>query len=66
MEIQRLGRYEILEEVGCGGMATVYRAKDTDLDRIVALKVMHPLLARRAEGAARFQREAKVLASPIA
>lgn len=59
---QKLGRYELLEEVGCGGMATVFRALDTGLDRKVALKVMHPMLVHRKDGLKRFKREAKAVA----
>ncbi len=59
---QTLGRYELLEELGCGGMASVYRARDPGLDREVALKVMHPILAYKEEGLKRFRREAKAVA----
>ena len=54
-------RYEILEEVGQGGMATVYRALDRRLDRTVALKVMHPFLAGKEQNRRRFHREAQVV-----
>src|SRR5262245_11819594 len=56
------GRYEIEREIGRGGMATVYRARDTHHDRPVALKVLHPELAESL-GAERFQREIRVAAS---
>ena len=59
----KLGPYEILAPLGAGGMGEVYRAKDTKLDREVAIKVMPALLARDPERLARFEREAKVLAS---
>lgn len=59
------GRYEVVERIARGGMATVYRAIDRRLERHVALKVMHPHLAEGAEGAAfvaRFRREARAAA----
>jgi serine/threonine-protein kinase len=56
------GRYEIGREIGRGGMATVYHARDTHHDRPVALKVLHPELAESL-GADRFQREIRVAAS---
>jgi len=59
----RLGPYEILASIGAGGMGEVYRAKDTKLDREVAIKVLPNALARDPERLARFEREAKVLAS---
>src|SRR3990172_6140589 len=59
----RLGPYQILAPLGAGGMGEVYRAKDTRLDREVAIKVLPDHFARDPERIARFQREAKVLAS---
>ena len=59
----RLGPYEILAAIGAGGMGEVYRARDSKLGRDVALKVLPEAFARDAERMARFQREAKVLAS---
>src|SRR5262252_5651843 len=59
----RLGRYEILSRIGAGGMGEVYRARDTKLGRDVAIKVLPEAFARDADRMARFQREAKVLAS---
>jgi len=60
--LRKLEKYEVLDEIGHGGMATVYRARDTSLDRLVALKVLHPHLQRTAEARARFAREAKSVA----
>jgi serine/threonine protein kinase len=59
----RLGPYEILAPIGAGGMGEVYRARDTKLDRDVAIKVLPTALAQDPERLARFEREAKVLAS---
>jgi hypothetical protein len=59
----RLGPYEILAPIGAGGMGEVYRARDTKLERDVAIKVLPAALAQDPERLARFQREAKVLAS---
>src|SRR3954447_12315666 len=56
------GRYRVEAPIAHGGMASVYTALDTRLHRIVALKVMHPSLARDAEFVARFNREAKAVA----
>ena len=58
-----LGPYRVLEKLGEGGMGEVYRANDTKLDRDVALKVVPEDFASDPERLARFQREAKVLAS---
>jgi serine/threonine protein kinase len=59
----RLGPYEILAPLGAGGMGEVYRARDAKLGRDVALKALPEAFARDAERMARFEREAKVLAS---
>ena len=60
--LRKLEKYEVLDEIGHGGMATVYRARDSSLDRLVALKVLHPHLKRTSEARARFTREAKSVA----
>ena len=59
----RLGPYEVLAPVGAGGMGEVYRARDTRLDRDVAIKVLPAAVAQDPERLARFEREAKVVAS---
>ena len=59
----RLGKYEIAAPLGVGGMGEVYRAHDTTLDRDVAIKVLPDAFATDPERLARFEREAKVLAS---
>jgi hypothetical protein len=59
----RLGPYEIVSAIGAGGMGEVYRARDTRLNRDVAVKVLPDLLASDSERLARFEREAQVLAS---
>ncbi|MEO8097782.1 MAG: protein kinase [Acidobacteriota bacterium] len=58
-----LGTYEILGPLGAGGMGEVYRARDTDLQRDVAIKVLPQALARDPEQFARFDREARILAA---
>ncbi|WP_242396350.1 serine/threonine-protein kinase, partial [Anaeromyxobacter oryzisoli] len=60
--IRMIGRYELLEQVGSGGMAVVYRGRDTALDREVAVKLLHPHLASAPESRARFSREARAVA----
>src|SRR5215472_6947769 len=59
----KLGLYEILAPIGAGGMGEVYRAFDVRLGREVALKVLSARLASDADYMARFEREARVLAS---
>ena len=59
----RLGPYEILTAIGAGGMGEVYRARDTQLRRDVALKVLPAEVATDPDRLARFQREAELLAA---
>ena len=54
-----LGPYEVIAQIGVGGMGEVYRARDTRLDRDVAIKVLHEAFAADPERIARFQREAR-------
>ncbi len=60
---KRLGPYEALSLIGAGGMGEVYRAKDTRLERVVAIKVLPAHLADRPELRERFEREARTIAS---
>jgi eukaryotic-like serine/threonine-protein kinase len=55
----RFGPYEILAAIGAGGMGEVYRARDSNLDRDVAIKILPEALAADPERIVRFQREAK-------
>src|ERR1700680_3099193 len=59
----QLGSYEVLSQIGAGGMGEVYQAHDTKLGRDVAIKVLPEAFAHDAERLSRFQREAKMLAS---
>ena len=59
----RLGSYEILASIGEGGMGEVYRARDTRLDRDVAIKVLPAAFAADADRRARFEREAQTVAA---
>ena len=59
----KLGPYEVVVPLGTGGMGEVYRARDTRLARDVALKVLPEAYTRDTRRMARFEREAKVLAS---
>jgi serine/threonine protein kinase len=56
-----LGRYKIIEEIGRGGMTTVYKARDSEEDRQVAVKVLSPSLVQDPKFKSRFEREVKVL-----
>ena len=56
-----LGPYEIVAPLGAGGMGEVYRARDTKLNRDVAIKVLLPAVANDPDRLARFSREAQVL-----
>src|SRR5262245_29256445 len=60
--LEELGRYEILEEIGQGGFAIVYRARDTQLGRLVALKELRPALLSDTAGVRRFKHEAQTIA----
>lgn len=60
---QTFGKYRIVEPLGRGGMAEVYKAYQENLDRYVAIKVMHAFLADEEDFLTRFQREAKAMAS---
>ena len=57
----KLGPYEIQSQLGAGGMGEVYRARDTRLDRVVAIKVLNSALAASPDLTARFEREAKTI-----
>ena len=57
----RLGAFEILDALGAGGMGRVYRARDTRLDRFVAIKVLSPEIAGDPRSRQRFEREARVV-----
>ena len=59
----RLGPYEITAQIGAGGMGEVYRARDTKLNRHVAIKVLLPAVANDPDRLARFSREAQLLAA---
>ena len=59
----RLGPYEIVAPIGAGGRGEVYKARDTRLERTVALKVLPPSLAADPEFKARFEREAKSISA---
>lgn len=60
---RRFGPYEILELTGAGGMGEVYRAHDSRLGRDVAMKILPAVFASDPDRLARFEREARVLAS---
>ena len=60
--LPKLAKYEIVEELGHGGMATVYRARDMRLEREVAVKIIHRHLRESSEVAARFEAEARAVA----
>src|SRR5262245_39608154 len=59
---EKMDRYQILEEIGRGGFATVYRARDTELGRLVALKELHPHLLADTGWVERFRQEARLIA----
>ena len=59
----KLGPYEIISPIGEGGMGEVYKARDTRLERSVAIKVLPEHIAKREDLRARFEREARAVAS---
>jgi len=59
---EHIGPYEVIAQIGAGGMATVYRAHHPKLDRVVALKAMHASYAQEPGFIRRFEREAKIIA----
>src|SRR3989304_3928465 len=59
----KLGPYEIISVIGAGGMGEVYRAKDTRLDRVVAVKILPSHLSSNTELRQRFEREARTISS---
>ncbi|MBT3313275.1 MAG: protein kinase, partial [Anaerolineae bacterium] len=59
---ENVGSYRIMEKLGRGGMATVFKAYHASLDRYVALKVLHPAFLEDPNFLARFQREARLVA----
>src|SRR5216683_6305204 len=61
--LQRLGKYELLERLGQGGMAEVWKAHDTQLQRYVAIKLLHANLQEDPNFITRFEREAQLIAS---
>ena len=60
---ERIGKYQILEEIASGGQGAVYRTRDTSTGRLVALKVMHPRPVDDAGYLQRFLREASLASS---
>jgi serine/threonine protein kinase len=59
----RIGRYEVVSAIGAGGMGEVYRARDTRLDRTVAIKILTGALSEDMESRSRFEQEARAIAA---
>lgn len=58
---QQIGRYEVLRQIGSGGMSTVYKATDTEMNRLVAIKLMASFLTKEEKFLTRFEREVELL-----
>jgi len=61
-ELGRIGKYRVTEFIAAGGMGLVFKAEDTELSRLVCIKVMHPALAMKTDARIRFERESKAAA----
>jgi serine/threonine protein kinase len=61
-ELPRIGNFELLERIGQGGMGTVFKARQISMDRIVAVKILPPSLAKEQQFIERFLREARASA----
>ena len=61
-ELGRIGKYRVMEFIAAGGMGLVFKAEDTDLNRPVCIKVMHPALAMKPDAKIRFERESRAAA----
>ena len=59
--VEKLGKYRLIEQIGQGGMATVFKGVDTETGWEVAVKVMSPLMAQESQFSKRFKREAEVV-----
>src|SRR5688572_11797831 len=55
------GQYRILQKIGTGGMGSVYKAEQPEMNRMVAIKILHPKLANRKDLSSRFRREARAM-----
>src|SRR5436305_11115841 len=55
------GQFQILQKIGTGGMGAVYKALQPDMNRMVAIKILHPKLANRKDLVSRFRREARAM-----
>ncbi len=63
MENKKILNYLIVSKIGKGGMATVYKARHINLDTVVAIKILDPVLASNEKLRLRFKQEAKIMAS---
>ena len=63
MPLEKIGRYDVIREIGQGGMATIYLAHDPVVDRQVAIKLLHSQFTRDPQFRTRFMREARIVAA---